>query len=156
MDGWDVWLCLGEDSHGPLQVVLAGLVDLDDLSSLKSFFTLSFQWPSVMELHWMDGSMDGWIDGWMDQWLRFGEDSQVPHQLDLVGLGDLGWVDLTSPRSGPQSGNRTKEFFLLLLLLLAKNKQDCPALPKFAPAKNKQEAKTKCPCSAQRFTLIPL
>jgi hypothetical protein len=72
----DVWLLLRKDSHGPLQLVLDGLVDLDDLSWLKSFLTLSFQ-------------LDGWINGWMDRWLRLGKDSQLPHQLDLVGLVDL-------------------------------------------------------------------
>jgi hypothetical protein len=41
-------------------------------------------------------------------------------------------------------------------LFLANNNQNCPAMPKFAPAKNKQEAKTKCLCSAQCFSLIPL
>jgi hypothetical protein len=97
-----------------------------------------------MESHWMDGSMDGWIDGSV-----LGKTASFHTSLILLVL-------LTSPCSGPQSGNRTREFFLLLLLLLAKNKQDCPALPKFAPAKNKQEAKTKCPRSAQHFTLIPL
>jgi hypothetical protein len=91
MDGWDVWLCLGEDSHGPLQVVLAGLVDLDDLSSLKSFFTLSFQWPSVMELHWMDGSMDGWINGSvLGKTARF--------HTSLILLVSVTSVGLTSPR----------------------------------------------------------
>jgi hypothetical protein len=37
----------------------------------------------------------------MDGWLRLGEDSHVPHQLDLDGL-----VDLDFPHSGPQSGTR--------------------------------------------------
>jgi hypothetical protein len=64
-------------------------------------------------------------------------------------------LTLSSPRSGHQSWSCTGEFFLLLVLLLAKNKQDCPALPKSAPAKNKQEAITKYPRSAQHFTLIP-
>jgi hypothetical protein len=43
---------------------------------------------------------------------------------------------------------------MLLLLMLAKNKQYFPALPKTAPAKNKQEAITKYSRSAQHFTLF--
>jgi hypothetical protein len=36
------------------------------------------------------------MNGWMDGWLRLCEDSHVPNQLDLVGLVDLGLVDLAS------------------------------------------------------------
>jgi hypothetical protein len=67
-------------------------------------------------------------------------------------------VSLLLSHSGPQSGSRAARW--LDAVAAAKNKQqDCPALPKFAPAKNKQEAKTKCLRSAPLrnvFSLIPL
>jgi hypothetical protein len=54
------WFLLGEDSHGPHQLDLDGLVDLDDLIVFTLFSSLTAALSQGVALP------DGWIDGWMD------------------------------------------------------------------------------------------
>jgi hypothetical protein len=87
MDGW---LLLGDDSHVPHQLDLDGLIDLDDLIVALSKGIALVLYPTAADfVAESTRCKDGLMDGWMDGWLRLGEDSHVPHQLDLVGLVDL-------------------------------------------------------------------